>query len=146
MRFALVRSAPNRFALLRSQPGKSAPGPGAGVTAPVVQAEGHTVLVIDDAHELCAGLNLRDQIDSVLTLGRSAAISCIVASGDTGYVPSSQATFKFTGHISSIDAAKAGTGKTPSWPCSRSSGCISMTGPASPGPCRFTAESAAIAV
>jgi hypothetical protein len=30
---------------------------------------GHTVLVIDDAHELRAGLKLRDQIDSVLTLG-----------------------------------------------------------------------------
>jgi hypothetical protein len=121
----------------------------------LVQAEGHTVLVSDDAHELCAGLRLRDQIDSVLTLGRSAAISCVVASGDTGYVPRSQAAFKFTGHISGIDAA---------------TGAARLAGlrgrdwedtllavepfqwlyfddrPGFPGPCRFTADPAAMAV
>ena len=57
------------------------------------------MLVIDDAHERCTGLKLHDQIDSVLALGHPAAISCVVASGDTGYVPRSQAAFKFAGHI-----------------------------------------------
>jgi hypothetical protein len=90
----------------------------------------------------------------VLTLGHPAAISCVVASGDTGYLPRSQAALKFAGHISGIDAAKAaarlvgqrgGTGRTPSSVWSLKHGCISMTGPA-PRPCWFTADPAAVAV
>jgi hypothetical protein len=97
---------------------------------------------------LCAGLKLRDQIDSVLTLGHLAAISCVVTSGDTGYLPRSQAALKFAGHISGIDATKAaarlvgqrgGTGRTTSSVWSLKHGCISMTGPA-PCPCWFTAD------
>jgi len=73
----------------------------------IVRAEGHTVLVVDDAHEICFALGLRADVDGVLALGRSAGISCIVASGDTGYVPKGHAAFKLAGHITGIDAAKA---------------------------------------
>jgi hypothetical protein len=121
----------------------------------LVQAEGHTVLVLDDAHELCLGLKLRDQIDSVLTLGRSAGISCIVASGDTGYVPRSQAAFKFAGQISGIDAAKAAARlvgqRGRDWEDTilslESFGWLYFDNrPGFPGPCRFTAAQAAVAV
>ena len=72
------------------------------------------MLVIDDAHELCTGLKLRDQIDSVLTLGHPAAISCVVASGNTGYLPRLQAAFKFAGQISGPTPPKPLRG----WPAS----------------------------
>jgi hypothetical protein len=116
----------------------------------LMQAEGRTVLVIDDAHELCAGVKLRDQIDSVLTLGRSAAISC-VASGDTEYVPRSQAAFKFAGHISGIEAAKAVGQRGRDW----GDTILALEPfqwlyfddqPSFPGPCRFTVDPSAVAV
>jgi hypothetical protein len=63
------------------------------------------------------------QIDSVLTLVHPAAISCVVASGTPDTCPTRRQRFKFAGHVSGIDAAKAaarlvgqrgGTGRTPS--------------------------------
>jgi hypothetical protein len=120
-----------------------------------VQAEGHTVLVLDDAHELCLALRLRDQIDSVLTLGRSAAVSCIVASGDTGYVPRSQAAFKFAGHISGLDAARAAARLAGQRGRGWEDTILGLSPyewlyfddrPGFPGPCRFTAGPDAVAV
>jgi hypothetical protein len=68
------------------------------------------VVVLDDAHELCAGLNLRKDIDSILGLGRSAVVSCVVASGDTAYVPRGQLSFKWIGHLDGLPAGKAAAG------------------------------------
>jgi hypothetical protein len=73
----------------------------------IIRAEGHAVAVLDDAHELCAGLGLRKEIDQVLGLGRSAVIAAIVASGDPSYVPRGQFAHKWIGHLDGLAAGKA---------------------------------------
>jgi hypothetical protein len=74
----------------------------------VVAAEGHTVLVLDDVLEICRQLRLSTNVDSVLSLGRSASVSAILAATETSYVAGrSQAAITWVGSTSGLEAAKA---------------------------------------
>src|ERR1039457_466439 len=44
----------------------------------IVQDEGHCILVLDDAREICRQLKLAGQVDSVMNLGRSANVLAIL--------------------------------------------------------------------
>jgi hypothetical protein len=75
----------------------------------VVAAEGHTVLVLDDVREICKQLRLADQVDSVMSLGRSASLCAILSATETGWVQGrSQAAITWAGATTGLDAAKAG--------------------------------------
>jgi hypothetical protein len=79
------------------------------VALAVVAAEGHCVLVLDDVRETCHQLKLRDHVDSVMNLGRSASVLAILAATETGYVAArSQAGMTWVGATSGLDAAKSG--------------------------------------
>ena len=74
-----------------------------------VTAEGHCVLVLDDVREICRQLKLAGDVDSVMNLGRSAAVLAILAATETGYVSGrAQAGMTWVGSTSGLDAAKAG--------------------------------------
>ena len=74
-----------------------------------VAAEGHCVLVLDDVRETCRQLKLAEHVDSVMNLGRSAAVLAILAATETGYVSGrAQAGMTWVGSTSGLDAAKAG--------------------------------------
>jgi energy-coupling factor transporter ATP-binding protein EcfA2 len=75
----------------------------------IVQAEGHSVLVLDDVRELCRQLRLAEHVDSVMNLGRSANVLAILSATETAYVSGrAQAAMTWIGHTSGLDAAKAG--------------------------------------
>lgn len=74
-----------------------------------VAAEGHCVLVLDDVREICRQLKLAEHVDSVMNLGRSAAVLAILAATETGYVSGrAQAGMTWVGSTTGLDAAKAG--------------------------------------
>jgi energy-coupling factor transporter ATP-binding protein EcfA2 len=74
-----------------------------------VAAEGHCVLVLDDVRETCRQLKLAEHVDSVMNLGRSAAVLAILAATETGYVSGrAQAGMTWVGSTSGLDAAKDG--------------------------------------
>lgn len=73
----------------------------------VVTSEGHVVLVIDDAREVCRGYRLAEPVESVMLLGGSNNTSVILATQEVGYVPGrAQAAFTWIGHTGGWDAAK----------------------------------------
>lgn len=72
-------------------------------------AEGHVVLVLDDVRETCKQLGLRDQVDSVMNLGRSSSVCAILSTTETAWVAGrQQGGMVWVGHTSGLDAAKAG--------------------------------------
>ena len=73
----------------------------------VVQTEGHVILVIDDAKDVCRNHDMRELVGSVIRLGGSNAISAIVATQELSYIPRSQAAFKWVGHTGNLEAAAA---------------------------------------
>jgi energy-coupling factor transporter ATP-binding protein EcfA2 len=76
----------------------------------IVANEGHAVLVLDDTKEICKQLKLNDQIESLLNLGRSAAVLAILATTETSYVAGrSQGSMVWVGYTGgNLPAAKAG--------------------------------------
>jgi hypothetical protein len=77
----------------------------------VVADEGHVVLVIDDAREVCRAYNLAPAVESVLLLGGAASTSVVLATQEVGYVPGrAQAAFRWIGHTGDWAAAKAAAG------------------------------------
>ena len=48
--------------------------------------EGRTLLVLDDVKEICKQLGLRDLVESILNLGRSAGICAVLSTTETAYV------------------------------------------------------------
>ena len=76
-----------------------------------MHAEGHAVLVLDDVRETCKQLGLRDQVDSVMSLGRSAGICAILSTTELGWVTGrGQGGMVWVGHTSGLEPAKAGAG------------------------------------
>jgi hypothetical protein len=75
----------------------------------IVAAEGHTVLVLDDVRETCRQLQLGAQVDSIMSLGRSAGVCAVLSAVDAAYVQGrGQAAMVWVGATSGLDAAKAG--------------------------------------
>lgn len=72
--------------------------------------EGSTVLVLDDVKECSKTLGLADQIGSILNLGRSSGLLCVLATTETSYVAGrSQGSMVFAGFTGGhLPAAKAG--------------------------------------
>jgi hypothetical protein len=81
-----------------------------GQALEIVANEGHTVLVLDDVKEICKQLRRRDQVESILSLGRSAGICAILSTTETSYVAGrSQGSMTWVGYTGgSLPAAKAG--------------------------------------
>jgi hypothetical protein len=74
----------------------------------VVRAEGRTLLVIDDAKEVCRIYRQAETVESVMLLGGSNATSVVLATQELGYVPGrTQTAFTWVGMTGGWDAAKA---------------------------------------
>lgn len=74
----------------------------------IVRSEGHVILVVDDAKEVCRAYRQSEQVESVMLLGGSNATSVILATQELGYVPGrAQTAFNWIGHTGGWDAAKA---------------------------------------
>jgi len=75
-----------------------------------VIAEGHTVILLDDAKETCRQLRLAERVDTLMNLGRSASICAIISTTDTSWVAGrGQGGIIWVGHTGgNLDAAKAG--------------------------------------
>lgn len=75
----------------------------------IIANEGATCLILDDVKECSKTLGLADQIGSILNLGRSSGLLCVLATTETSYVAGrSQGAMVFTGYVGgSLSAAKA---------------------------------------
>ncbi|MGO9298418.1 MAG: hypothetical protein ACLP52_31850 [Streptosporangiaceae bacterium] len=94
-------------------PDREATGRAYAAGLDIVRTEGHAIVVVDDAREVCHAFDGRHKlsqgVESLMLLGRSNATAVILATQETGYVPGrAQGSFLWAGHISGIDAAKAG--------------------------------------
>lgn len=81
-----------------------------GAALDIVANEGHCVLVLDDVKEVSKQLELAKQVESILSLGRSAAILAILATTEVSYVAGrTQGAMTWVGYSGgSLPAAKAG--------------------------------------
>lgn len=97
---------------LVATPDREATGPALAGALDVVRAEGHAIVVIDDAREVCRAYHkhrLDQAVESVMNLGRSGATSVLLATQELGYVPGrNQGAFNWVGHTQGLDAAKGG--------------------------------------
>jgi hypothetical protein len=97
---------------LVANPDREATGRALAAALDVVRAEGHAVVVIDDAREICRAYRdhrLDQGVESLMTLGRSGAVSVLLATQELGYVPGrAQGAFTWIGHTQGLDAAKSG--------------------------------------
>jgi len=76
----------------------------------IVANEGCTLLVLDDTKEICKQLGLRDLVESILNLGRSANICAVLSTTETAYVAGrSQGAMTWVGYTGgNLPAARAG--------------------------------------
>jgi energy-coupling factor transporter ATP-binding protein EcfA2 len=81
-----------------------------GQALDIIANEAMTVLILDDVKECTKQLRLGDQVESILSLGRSAGILAILATVETSYVAGrSQGSMVFVGYTGgNLPAAKAG--------------------------------------
>ena len=94
---------------LPGTPDRKATARAFGAALETIAAEGHCVLVLDDVREICRQLRLAELVDSVMNLGRSARVLAVLSATETGYVAGrSQGGMIWSGHVSGLDAAKAG--------------------------------------
>ncbi|WP_433464359.1 helicase HerA domain-containing protein [Spirillospora sp. CA-128828] len=97
---------------LVATPDREATGAALAAALDVVRAEGHAIVVIDDAREVCRAYRahkLDQAVESVMNLGRSGATSVLLATQELGYVPGrAQGAFTWVGHTQGLDAAKGG--------------------------------------
>lgn len=81
-----------------------------GAALEIVANEGRTLLVLDDVKEICKQLGLRDLVESILNLGRSAGICAVLSTTETAYVAGrSQGAMIWVGYTGGgLAAARAG--------------------------------------
>jgi energy-coupling factor transporter ATP-binding protein EcfA2 len=92
---------------LVATPDRDATGRALAAALDVVRGEGRCVLVVDDAREVCRAYRLGQAVESVMTLGRSGAVSVILATQELGYVDGrTQGAYTWIGHTQGLDAAK----------------------------------------
>lgn len=92
---------------LVATPDREATGRALAHALDIVRAEGHCVLVVDDAREVCRAYKLGQAVESVMTLGRSGAVSVILATQELGYVDGrTQCAYTWIGHTQGFEAAK----------------------------------------
>jgi energy-coupling factor transporter ATP-binding protein EcfA2 len=75
----------------------------------IVAAEGHVVLALDDCRELARQLRLAEEIDSVMSLGRSANTLAVLSATEASWVAGkAQSAMTWIGATSGLAAAKSG--------------------------------------
>lgn len=96
---------------LVANPDQAATEHAIGQALDVVRAEGHIILVVDDAKEVCRQYRQSGRVESVMLLGGSNSTSVILATQELGYIGGrSQAAFNWIGYTGSSDAAKTAAG------------------------------------
>lgn len=107
---ARAAGTPEYWFRLVATPDRDATGRAFARALDVVRAEGHVILVVDDAREVCCAYpehKLAQAVEPVTLLGGSAATPVILATQELGFVPGrAQGSFTWAGHTSGLDAAK----------------------------------------
>lgn len=73
----------------------------------LLMAEGHAIVVLDDARALASTYGLHRELDDLVTNGRSAGLSVLTCSQDTAWLPGkAQYPVRLLGHAGSAEAAR----------------------------------------